>query len=142
MVINRKVTGKAIPLPLGLGIGLGVSMLITLAAVGILAGMVLKGTVGENAIGYGAMLIVPLSSALGALAAALAVKHRWLVVCAGVGGLYFVTLLSITALFFGGQYSGIGVTALLILLGTGAACLFRLRGEKKGFRSKKKYRTR
>lgn len=142
MVINRKVTGKAMPLPAGLGLGLGISMVITLAAVGILAGMVLKGTVGENAIGYGAMLIVPLSAALGALAAALAVKHRWLIVCAGVGGLYFVTLLSITALFFGGQYSGIGTIALLILLGVGVAGLVGLRGEKKQFKPKKKYRTR
>lgn len=130
------------PLPAGLGLGLGISMAITLIAVGILAGMVLKGTVSENAVGYCTMIIVPVSAALGALVAAIAVKHRWLIVCASVGGLYFLTLLSITALFFGGQYSGVGITVLLILLGTAAACAVGLKGERRGFKQPKKYRPR
>ncbi len=129
-------------LPVGLALGAGISMIITLIAAGILAGMVLKGSVSENAIGYGTMVIVPISAALGALVAAMAVKHQWVIVCASVGGLYFVMLLSITALFFGGQYSGVGITALLILLGTAAACVIGLKGEKRGFKPRKKYRPR
>ncbi|MBQ9762412.1 MAG: YrzE family protein [Oscillospiraceae bacterium] len=142
MVKNRKVTGKAMSLPAGLGIGLIVSVTITIAAVGVLASLVLNGKVGENAIGAGAMVIVPLSVAVGALTAALAVKHRWLVVCAGVGGVYYATMLGITALFFGGQYSGMGTTALLTLLGIGVSAAVGLRGEKKRFKPMKKYRPR
>ena len=142
MVVNRKVTGKAMPLPMGLALGLGISLVITLSVVGLLANMILNEKLGEQAIGYGAMVIVPVSTAIGALMAALAVKHQWLAVCAGVGGLYYLSLLSITALFFGGQYSGMGFTSFLVLLGIGVASAVGLRGEKKRPKIAKKYRPR
>ena len=44
----------------------------------------------------------------------------------------YLLLLSIAALFFGGQYEGMGVTAFVILGGCLAVVLLGLKGEQKG----------
>ena len=84
----------------------------------------------ENAVGYGAMIIILLSSISGAGIAVNKVKKRMLQVSALVGGLYYMMLLGATALFFGGKYQGMGVTALLILAGCGVVVLIAGRGKK------------
>lgn len=142
MVVNRKVTGKAVSMPLGLGIGLAVCIALTLIGAAISASLILNERIGEGAIGYCAIVTLLLSSAAGSWLSAVLVKRRWMIVCMAVGGVYFLTLLGITALFFGGQYQGIGVTALMILGGSGSVGLLGLRtgsGEKK---RRRKYRSR
>lgn len=142
MVVNRKVTGKAVSMPLGLAIGLAVCMAITLITAGISANLILSQRIGEGAIGYCAIVALLLSSAVGARLAAVVVKRRWMIVCMAVGGIYFLTLLGITALFFGGQYQGIGVTALMIFGGSGCVGMLGLRAESNGNKRRKKYRAR
>ena len=142
MVSTKKVTGKAASFPVGLAVGLAVSMGITLMSAALLTHLVLSEKMSENAIGYGAMVILLIAAAVGAWIAAVLVKHRWMVVCLGAGGSYFLTLLAITALFFGGQYQGVGVTALLILGGSGGVGLLGLRQGKKVSFKRKKYRSR
>lgn len=142
MVVNRKVTGKAMSVPIGLALGLGISLLITIIAAGVAAWMVLNESISEQALGYAAMVIVPLSVSIGAVAAAAAVKHQWLAMCAGVGGAYFLALIGTTALFFGGQYAGIGMTLFLTLAGVAIACAVGMKGQGKGSRRIKKYRPR
>lgn len=141
MVVNRKATGKAISIPLGLGIGLIVCMAITLITSAISANLILNERIGEGAMGYCAMVTLLLSSAAGAWLAAVLIKHRWMIVCMGVGGIYFLTLLGITALFFGGQYQGIGVTALMILGGSGSVGLLGLKHANGRKKHRKKYRS-
>lgn len=141
MVVNKKVTGKAMSMPLGLVVGLAVSVVITLLAVGTIAHLVLGGKMSAETIGYGSVVTLLLSSAAGAWVAARSVKHRWMVVCLGTGGIYFLMLLSCTALFFGGQYEGVGVTLLMVLAGSGAVGLFGLKGEG-GAKKRRKRRTR
>ncbi len=142
MVTNKKVRGKAMSMPLGLAMGLGVSMGLTLALAAVMSKMVLSKSMGEDAVGYGAMVTLLLSAALGAWLAAVKIKHRRMVVCLGVGGLYYLTLLACTAMFFGGQYQGMGVTALLVLAGSGAVGLMGLKGEKGSGKRRRKYRPR
>ena len=142
MVINKKVTGKAMSMPVGLAIGLAASLALTLAAAAIAANLILGQKIQETAIGYGAIIILLLASSIGAGLAAMLVKRRWMVVCLGAGGLYYLTLIGITALFFGGQYQGMGVTALAVLGGCGAVGLLGLRGERSGAKRRKKYHSR
>lgn len=142
MVSNKKVTGKALSMPAGLGLGLAVSVVLTIVIAVVITYLLLGEKIPESAIGYGSMAILLLSSALGALIAAGTVKRRWMVVCLAAGGLYFLTLLGITAMFFGGQYQGMGVSALLILAGSGAVGLLGLRGERGVGKRHKKYRPR
>lgn len=142
MVTNRKVKGKALSMPVGLVLGLGVSLVVTLVGSGVITYLVLGEKMGENVIGYGAMVTVLLSAALGALTAVGRIKRRRLLTCLACGGCYFGALLSMTALFFGGQYQGMGVTALLVLGGAGSVALLSLKGEGQGRGRKKKYRIR
>ena len=141
MVVNRKVTGRSRAMAVGLGVGLAVSLVLTVIGVSIVVTLVLGDKLGQEAVGYASMGILMLSAALGAWLAAALVKRRWMIVCLGAGGSYYLTLLAITALFFGGQFQGMGVTALTVLGGCGCVGLLGLRGEKTGRKKVKKYRS-
>lgn len=142
MVMNKKVTGKAMSMPAGLSVGLAVSIVVTLIATAVTANLVLAQRVGESAIGYIAVIVLLLASAMGSWLAAALIKRRWMVVCLATGGIYYLALLATTALFFGGQYQGMGVTAMAVLGGCGAIGLLGLRGESRSRNRVKKYRPR
>ena len=63
------------------------------------------------------MVVVALAAAVGAWVSASLIKRLRLQMCMLSGACYLLTLLAITALFFGGQYQGIGVIAIVILFG-------------------------
>ncbi len=137
MITDRKATGRAKSIPMGLAIGWVVSMALTLTAAVILTYLVLNETMQESVIGAAGMVVLPLSAALGALTSASMVKRRWMQICIGAGGIYFLTLLGMTALFFGGQYSGVGVSALLIFCAVAVVGALGLKGEKRPTKNKK-----
>jgi hypothetical protein len=142
MVINQKVTGKAIPIAAGLALGAGASVLISLLAVSILSYMILTEKISPESIGYCAMVTLWLASAGGSWLAAATVKHRWLPICLGVGGIYYGLLAGITVMFFGGQFQGMFVTALMILAGSGSVALLGLRSQLGGKKNIRKIRFR
>ena len=130
MTVNHKVTGTAVSMPMGIGIGCGISMLLTVLGAGIAAKMIADEVLRETAIGYSAMTIVLIASSIGSLLAIRKVKRRKLQVSMLVGAVYFVSLMAMTALLFGGQYQGMGVTALLVDAGSGAVALLGSRERK------------
>lgn len=130
MVINRKVTGTASSMPAGLAVGGLVSLAVTILGSVMAANLVLREMIAESSVGYCAMLILLLASFGGARIAAARIKHRRLYVCILSGVVYYSLLLAITALFFGGQYQGMGVTALVVAAGCGTAALLE-KNEKK-----------
>lgn len=142
MVVNRKVTGTASSMPAGFLMSTAVSLVLTVAGAGLFAYLISKEILQESSIGYCAMVLVLLSAIAGAAAAVGRIKRRRVYVCAISGVIYFGILLSMTALFFGGQYQGIGVTALLVLAGCGLVALLGLKGEKKAYRGKRKFGNR
>lgn len=142
MVVNQKVTGKAVSVPMGLLIGCGVSMGMTLAAAAALAKLLDSERLAWENVGYGIEATLILASFCGAMTACGKIKRQRLVVCGVSAVLYFSLLLAITALFFGGQYETVWLTAILILVGSGGAALLGLRGEGKGRRKKIKIRNR
>ena len=142
MIVNKKVTGKAKPIAVGLAIGCLVSILISVLGAAITANLVLCEKMQTEGIGYAAVIILLMASACGAWLAAALVMRRRLLVCLGVGGSYYAALLAITALFFGGQYQGMGVTALVVLGGCGAVGLFGLAPKKKTRNRRKNFRFR
>lgn len=127
MVWSGKPTGKASSLPMGLTIGCVVSMGFTLLAAALLAWLINSEKLAWENVGYGIMVGLLLASFTGAAVASAKVKHRRLLVCLLTGGCYILVLLCCTVLFFGGQYAGAGVTALLVLGGSGTAGLLSLR---------------
>ena len=142
MVVNKKVTGKAMSMPAGLALGTGIGLIVTLVMAALGAYLVLGGKLPEKSIGYISMAALLASSALGAIIAATRIKRRWMIVCLSVGTIYYFVLLGWTALFFGGQYQGLGITALLVLIGCGAVGLIGLRKEKGSAKRHRKYRSR
>lgn len=112
-----------------LGIGMITSMIITLLLTAIGASMVAAGKLPETASGYIAMMVLFLGALGGAAAGGGKAKGKRLYACMVIALGYYVTLLAMTALFFGGQYKGAAVTALLILSG---AFVASLHGQRRG----------
>lgn len=138
MVANRKVTGTASSMPAGLALGGCISLAVTLAGAAVFAALISRETLQMGSIGYCSIAVILLSSLLGAAVAAARIKRRRVYVCALSGVIYYAVLLAMTALFFGGQYQGMGVTALLVLAGCGAAALLGLRREKTTYARRRK----
>ncbi len=136
MTTTKKPSGRASSMPGGLAAGALAELLMTVGLAALGAKLIDLGYFQENAIGYFAMGILLLSSFVGAVIAAGRIKRRRLLVCILSGAVYFGMLLSMTALFFGGQYSGVGVTAIMVLCGVGLSILAGFRGERGGKRRK------
>lgn len=129
MVVNKKVTGKSKPIAVGLAVGSLVSLIFTILGAAVTANLVLSEKIGTETIGYGVIMTLLIASFAGAWICASMVKRRRMLMCIGAGGSYYLSLLAITALFFGGQYQGMGVTALAVLGGSGAVGLLGMKGE-------------
>ena len=139
MVVNRKPTGTAKSMPVGLAIGWTAAILITAAACGVLAELILSGKAGWGTMGYGAMGTLLAASYAGAAVSCRMIMHRKLLVCILSGVIYLCSLTMITALMFGGKFDAVWVTALLVAGGTAAAGLVHC-AEKGGNGRKRKKR--
>lgn len=117
MAANRKATGRAMGMSLGIVIGGSVAYAITLVMSAVLAWLLQEETVAVDQVGYGSMVILLASSSVGAFVAQYLVKHRRLLVCIASGAVYYIMLLATTALLFGGQYQGMGVTLAVVAAG-------------------------
>ena len=142
MVINQKITGKAMPMAAGLALGAGTSMLISLSVAALWAYLIVSEKMSPDTVGYCAMITLALASAGGSWVAAATIKHRWLPVCLGVGGIYYGLLAGIMILFFGGQFQGMFVTALMVLAGSGCVALLGLRSKNKHHKKIQKFHFR
>lgn len=127
---NKMLTGSKSGIAVGILIGVLVGIGVTLVGVSILAWLIATEKISENAIGYGTMVILFISALLGAGTAAANIKRLRVQVCLITGGIYYLLLLATTALFFGGQYQGMGITAILVLLGSGLVSLLGIRENK------------
>ena len=138
MVSKRKSTGLAATIPGGVGLGTALSLVITVIGACVSAFLIHKEFVNENAVGYCSLVTLLLASGMGAVLAMNRTKRMRMQVCLLTGACYFLSLLCITALFFGGEYTGIGVTALSVLGGSGAVALMSIRQKKSRGHGRKK----
>lgn len=136
MKVKQKATGRAATIPGGLAAGACVNMIVTGSGAALLAYLLHTEKIQWEGIGYGIMFMLLAASFLGTLMANFKIKRRRFMVSALSAGVYLAILLSVTALFFGGQYEAVGVTALLITGGSMTAWLLGAR-EKKGIKHKK-----
>lgn len=127
MVENRKQRGKAMSVPAGLAVGGLTSLGVTLGTGLALAWLIHGEHMEMENIGYGIMIMLLAASFSGAEVAYSRIRRQRMLVCVLSGAVYMGILLSMTALFFGGQYSGVGVSSLLILAGCVTAGLLGLR---------------
>ena len=137
----KKLTadGSAV-IPLGLGIGLLVSILFTVAGAAICAWLISSERIGEESIGLLAAVIVILAAAVGAFSASLTVKKMRLQICLLSGVCYFLVLLATTALFFGGQFKGIGIGLIAVSAGCVPIAFLPIKNGRAGKRKRRAYR--
>ena len=136
--MNQKPSGRASSMPTGLLTGLGVSLAVTILLAVVAAKLIDMEWIGEKDIGYCAMVILMAAPFCGARLSQKKIKRQRLMVCAMSGGLYFLSLLGITALFFGGQYEAVGVTFLLVAGGCTLTLLVGEGNNSPGKRKRKK----
>ena len=117
------ISGRALSIPSGLALGAAVSTVITVLVSFIGAQMIMNQVLPQEQIGYCSMAALLSGTILGAMTAAGKIKHRKLLVCMLSGVVFLCILLAATAMFFGGQYEGFGVTAITVLLGCVAAAI-------------------
>lgn len=122
----------------------GTLISITAAVIlcGILSWMLVNGKIPESAMMYCSTAVLILSSVLGAFGACFTAKQRKLLASIGGSLGFLVCMLSCTALFFSGQYSGVGQGALCVL---GSGCAVGLVGQRprnKGYGQVRKRRYR
>lgn len=140
MYAKRKVKGTAMGIPGGLGLGIVASLLITFAGAAVTAWLIASEKIGEGTAGYAVMVILALASATGSLVAVHLVKRLRLQVCMLTGGCYYLTLLALTALLFGGQYQGMGVSAVIVLGGCALIAFLPAKNSRMALKLKKTYR--
>lgn len=118
MVSNHKPTGRSISMPAGLAKGAALAMGVTIAGCALIAKAVEKELLEEEKIGYAIMVMLILASYTGAIYSYKKIKRRRLPVCMFSGVIYLCLLMVVTVLFFGGQFSAVGETGLLIICGS------------------------
>lgn len=123
MISNQKPTGRASGMATGLILGLLGALSVTLIGAAVFAKLISQAYLQESAMGYISGAILVLSSGVGAWVSAKRIKRQRMLVCLLSALCYLLVLVSCTALFFGGRYAGLWVTALAVL-GTGCAVGF------------------
>lgn len=120
---NPKHTGRTSSVPGGLAAGAMVSTILTALITAVLAVLLDKEIIRWENVGYGVLAMVMLSAFCGAVTANAKIRRQRFLVSLMSGLVYFGILLSITALFFGGQFEAVGVTGLLVAGGCACAAL-------------------
>lgn len=132
MIGTKKIPTNAGAIPAALAFGTLLSLVITVSGTGILAKLVGSELLEEQSTGYGIMVILILAAYAGSLMSTQKAGRQRLIVCVSTGAVYFGILLCITALFFEGEYSGVGVKCLLILCGSLLAAIPLSKGNNRG----------
>lgn len=123
MTIRKPQNGRATSMTQGLITGLAINFIITLAATAILAKMIDREILPWQNIGYAIIPVLIFGSFAGAYTACQKIKRQKLGVSMLSGLLYWIALMAMTALFYGGKYESVAVTAALIMVGCFAAFL-------------------
>lgn len=123
MAGRKTQTGKAAAMPVGIAIGVLIAVVITILGAALLTTMISGERMALEVFGYGAMVILFLAALTGAVVAMIRIKHRKMQVSLLTGAAYYLVLLAINAMFFGGQYEGALTTGLIILAASGIAAV-------------------
>lgn len=118
--------GRAMSLSAGLTLAGSVSLGVTAVGSLALAAMLDRGTIDWEQTGYWILGLLLAASFLGSKCAIRGIRRMSLAAAVMSALVYWGSLLLITALFFGGQYQGIGETAGAIAAGSGCAALLKM----------------
>ena len=123
-------------------IGASVSMLVTLILIAIWTTLINTGLISISKMDYYVICTLLVSAVIGSIVGAAKTNQKKMHISLLTGVLYLLLLLSITAIFFEGQYYGIGVSTLAIISGCVAALLVGVKGEGRSKMRRKKIKHR
>ena len=138
MVRNHKVTGTSSSIPAGIAFGVALALLVSLGGAAITTYLVHNEIVRQESIGLAAIVILTIAAAVGAALAMIRIKRLKMQMCLLTGLFYYLALIGMTALFFGGQYQGMGAAALAVLAGSGLVAILGMKEKKIGKMKHKK----
>lgn len=119
----KKLTGRSPSLVKSVAAGVALGTVWTILCAAIIAKLVDSEVLPMENVGYGSMAAVLSAVFMGASLAGKRAGHLVAQASAISGVAYFACLLLVNALFFGGSYTGLGVTAILVAAATMLALL-------------------
>lgn len=119
----KKITGQAPSLVKSTAAGVFFGAAWTLVCAMVIAKLLDSEVISMDKVGYASMASVLSAVFVGATLAGRRAGHMVVQAAAISGAGYFVCLLLVNALFFGGSYTGLGVTLILVVLATGLSIL-------------------
>ena len=119
----KKITGRAPALWKTVAAGLILGAAWTLSCAIVIAELVNREMLALEDVGYGSMAAILSAVFAGASLAGKRAGHMVVPAAVCAGAAYFLCLLLVNVLFFGGCYTGVGVTLILVILATGTAVL-------------------
>lgn len=105
-------------IPVAICAGTVISFVSMIIGVMIITLLLSNETIAEAVIGYAVLLTTLISVVVGTVVTVLLVKSRVFVLSLCTSSAFFLLLLALTAMFFGGQYSGVPATLLVIIGGS------------------------
>lgn len=138
----KKAKGTATAVPLGVLWGAIISMLMTVISALILTWLTLNKITNQQQLGYCIMGALFCAATIGSFVSTALVKRRKLLISLMTGLTYYLTLFSITALFFGGNFQGAAVEGLLITAGSLITGILQLTKQRHNENSYERYRNR
>ena len=130
MVTQKKATGRASSIPAGLALGAAASILSTAIICMIGSWMIGEEIIRQEQIGYCSIITLIASSMTGSLIAWRKIRRKRLLVSFASGLIYYLILIAITVVFFDGQFQGLGVTLITIIIGVNVTILLTNGGPK------------
>ena len=119
----KKATGTAPSLLRAAVFGTGTSCICATLWAALLAKLLDGEVIKMESVGYWAMAAHVTAVLTGCLFSAGRAGHRRGLAVGLTGGGYYICLLLVNALFFGGQFKGLGVTILLVAAAVGIAMM-------------------
>ena len=119
---KKEYQKAAVSIPAAVTIGTVTSLAVMLVGAVAVSLLIANETINSDSVGYGILVVTLISSMVGNALSLLLAQKKLLVVSLCTSGAFGIVLLSITALFFGGQYSGVPVT-FLVIFGGGAGTI-------------------
>lgn len=117
---NKKRYGSTRNPAASIGVGVGLSVLVMLIGALVVTALLLNEIIGCERLDISVLIVTVLATAVGSACSSLRNGRTIFLVALGSSLGFFTILLSVTALFFGGQYRGLLVT-LLVVLGVATA---------------------
>ena len=138
----KRKTKKPMSISVSIVIGLGCAIVITVLLTALAAWLISGEKLNVNAEGIIAPVITGLSALTGCIGATVSAEGRQPLISGITAGVYFLLLLSCTALLFGGTYEGVWKSLVTVLICWILSLLpvWRRKGNRSARRRKKAYR--